>query len=285
MISTLNNFQQRFLMSFLGIALLAIIIFFSHSPPFQYLFVLALALVQAKALYEYYDLAEIKSLYPLKKVGVVASIAYIFLHFAFPTQSVAVPFLFAILLISFCTHFLSHNNSIGNLATTLFGLVYVTIPLGFLIDINFIEIAGLSTTSWIIYLLVTTKITDTAAYIAGKLWGNHLLAPVLSPKKTKEGAIAGLLGAVGASLAFFAIWHHFDVLSGNAFSWIEAGTLGLAIGIISQIGDLAESLLKRDAQVKDSSSLPGFGGMLDVVDSLIFTTPLLYFWLKTKLTF
>jgi len=102
---------------------------------------------------------------------------------------------------------------------------------------------------------------------------------VLSPKKTREGAIAGLLGATATSMLFSVIWNKCDIAAGADFSLLEAGILGLVIGLISQVGDLAESLLKRDAQVKDSNSLPGFGGMLDVVDSLIFTTPLLYFWL------
>lgn len=269
-------------MSFLGIALLALLIFLSHIAPFQYLFVAALATAQAAALWEYYVLSENKGFEPLKKLGTAFGIVYIFLHFAYSNTSLVAPFLFTMLAVSFCAHFPSHNRSIGNLAVTLFGLIYITLALGFLLDINFIKIATGETCAWIIYLLVTTKITDTAAYCAGKLWGNHLLAPVLSPKKTKEGAIAGLAGALISSLLFFAVWHHFDVAIARDFSWMEAGLLGLSIGIISQVGDLAESLLKRDAQVKDSSSLPGFGGMLDVVDSLIFTTPLLYFWLKIK---
>jgi len=277
MLARLNNFQQRFLMSFLGIAFLALFIFSSHVPPFQYLFVAALAFAQGCALWEYFTLSQTKGVQPLKMVATIASGLYIVLHFFLPDTSLVIPFLFVVLALAFICHFSRAEQAITNLACTLFGLIYITIPLGFLLDINFMQ-----TSAWIIYLLVTTKITDTAAYIAGKLLGSHPLAPMLSPKKTREGAIAGLFGAIASSLAFFYTWDKLGLPYGTSFSWLEAILLGLSIGIISQIGDLAESLLKRDAQVKDSSTLPGFGGMLDVVDSMIFTTPLLYFWLQCK---
>lgn len=277
MIQSLNNFQQRFLMSFLGIVLLAVVIFSSHIPPFQYLFIGALACAQAAALWEFYTLSQAKEIQPLKILGVASSIVYIILHYILPQSNLSTPFLFVFIAISFICHFSRSEHAINNLAATVFGVIYITIPLSFLLDINFMP-----TSAWMVYLLVTTKITDTAAYCAGKLWGNHRLAPMLSPKKTKEGAVAGLFGAIGASLAFFYFWQTLDYSEGNSFSWLEAAFLGASIGTISQIGDLAESLLKRDAQVKDSSTLPGFGGMLDIVDSMIFTTPLLYFWLKAK---
>lgn len=266
--SSLNNFQQRTLMSFLGIVFSAIVIYFSHTPPFDYLFVLTLALIQAAALSEYYTLSANKGSRPLRKLPIVASIAYFFLHFSYGSDQIVVPFLFIFMALAFMAHFTKHEGSILNLAATVFGIAYITLPLSFLLDVNF---SGSAT--WFVYLLLTTKMTDTAAYIAGKLSGKHLLAPTLSPKKTIEGALGGLLGSTAASLCFL------NVLD---LSLIEALVLGASIGIVAQVGDLAESLLKRDAQVKDSSTLPGFGGMLDVVDSLIFTTPLLYFWLRTR---
>lgn len=276
-LSGLNNFQQRSLMSVLGIALSAVVILFSHTSPFDYLFVLTLALVQAAALLEYYTLSENKGFQPLRKLPAIASIAYFFLHYALDLQQIALPFLLIFMALAFMAHFSKHEGTIANLAVTVFGVAYITIPLSFLLDVNF---SGSS--AWFVYLLVTTKMTDTAAYCAGKLCGNHLLAPTLSPKKTIEGAIGGLLGSIGASFAFYALFTAAGYPDTLALSLTESLLLGLAIGLISQIGDLAESLIKRDAQVKDSSTLPGFGGMLDVVDSLIFTTPLLYFWLGAR---
>ncbi len=275
--SGLNNFQQRFLMSFLGIALLTGVIIVSHTSPFQYLFVLFMAISQAAALSEYYFLSTNKGFQPLRALPIAASIIYFFLRYALGQEQIVVPFLFVCTLLTFIGFFAKHENSIVNIAITIFGLLYITIPFSFLIDINFL--AG---STWLAYLVITTKMTDTAAYITGKLCGKSLLAPTLSPKKTIEGALAGLIGSTAASFAFFAYFHATGQFETLGLSWTEALLLGASIGLISQIGDLAESVLKRDAKVKDSSTLPGFGGMLDIIDSIIFTAPLLYFWLKAK---
>jgi phosphatidate cytidylyltransferase len=266
-VSKLSNFQQRFFMSFLGIVILTAVIFLSQIPPLHYLFVIALALLQARALSEYYTLSIAKGFSPLVKMPIIASILYIFLHAAIGPHC-TLPFLFVFLALSFIMLFAKHQQAIANVAITAFGLIYITLPLSYLVDI-----ISIGTPVWLIYLLVTTKMTDTFGYVGGKLTGRHLLAPKLSPKKTIEGAIAGLLGSILASIAFTLVLN---------ITLNEALLLGTLIGVISQIGDLAESLLKRDAKVKDSSTLPGFGGMLDVFDSLIFTTPVLYFWLKTQ---
>ncbi len=276
-ISGLNNFQQRSLMSFLGIALLAGAIAISHTQPFEYLFVLFMALSQGAALYEYYSLSTRKGYLPLKVFPVIASIVYFFLHYVYGSDATVVPFLLLTTAFTFIGFFKNHENSIANIAITIFGVVYITIPFSFFIDINFL--AG---SSWLAYLVITTKMTDTAAYITGKLFGSRLLAPTLSPKKTIEGALAGLAGSTLSSLAFFIYFKSAESFDAFNLTWLEAIILGLAIGVISQIGDLAESLFKRDAQVKDSSKLPGFGGLLDIIDSVLFTSPLLYFWLKSK---
>jgi phosphatidate cytidylyltransferase len=122
----------------------------------------------------------------------------------------------------------------------------------------------------ILLLLVIIWVGDTAAYYGGRAMGRHLLAPKVSPKKTIEGAIAGLVGSVIAGVAG-AIWLHVPV---SGLIWISAAT-----AIAGQVGDLAESVLKRSAGVKDSSSIiPGHGGILDRLDSLFFAAPIFY-WL------
>jgi phosphatidate cytidylyltransferase len=132
---------------------------------------------------------------------------------------------------------------------------------------------------WLVYLLVVTKITDIGAYFIGRLWGKRRLAPVLSPKKTIEGAFGGFICAILGSLAMVYIGQEF---AGKSFPLhpSDALWLGIVIGIFGQIGDLAESLLKRDAAAKDSNTLPGLGGILDMLDSLIFTAPIVYFYLR-----
>lgn len=271
MTRTLTNFQQRFLATLLSISVAGALIFSSHYPSLQFLFVGAITAIQAKALWEYYGLAIRKGLKVQRLLGTIFSVIYVIWH-AVSGDFYVFESLLLLLALSFAAQLSNHTKAIETLATTLFGFVYITLPLSLLIDLNF---SPTNTSLWIIYLIIITKITDIAAYIAGKTVGKHLLAPVVSPKKTVEGAIAGLAAACLSSFLFFW-WCQCP------FSTAESIILGALIGIIAQIGDLAESLLKRDANVKDSSDIPGFGGMLDIVDSVIFTAPLLYFWLAFK---
>lgn len=114
---------------------------------------------------------------------------------------------------------------------------------------------------------------DTAAYLVGRAWGRHRLAPNVSPGKSVEGAVGGLLAAILAS-AVARVW--FAPYLGL---W-QALILGLAVGVFAQLGDLVESLLKRDAETKESSTLiPGHGGVLDRFDSILFAAPLVYYFL------
>jgi phosphatidate cytidylyltransferase len=114
---------------------------------------------------------------------------------------------------------------------------------------------------------------DTAAYLVGRAWGRHRLAPGVSPQKSVEGAVGGLLAATAAA-ALARVWF------APYLSWGAALALGLLVGVFAQLGDLVESLLKRDAETKESSSLiPGHGGVLDRFDSLLFAAPLVYYYL------
>jgi phosphatidate cytidylyltransferase len=116
-------------------------------------------------------------------------------------------------------------------------------------------------------------VCDSAAYFAGRAFGRHRLFERVSPKKSWEGAVAGFVGAVAA----FVVG---KVIALPYLGLAEAVFCGVIVGVFGQVGDLAESLLKRDAGVKDSSSLiPGHGGILDRFDSLMFVSPLLFFYL------
>ena len=119
------------------------------------------------------------------------------------------------------------------------------------------------------------KCCDIGAYFTGKLIGRHKMTPVLSPKKTWEGAIGGLVTAALAAVAIdrFAL----GAVLQQDYRW-EVG-FGITVGLAGMLGDLAESLLKRDCQTKDASStVPGFGGVLDVVDAIIYSAPVSYLW-------
>jgi phosphatidate cytidylyltransferase len=123
---------------------------------------------------------------------------------------------------------------------------------------------------WIFLLLAASWLGDTGAYFAGRAFGRHKLAPVLSPKKTWEGAIGGLLTSMAGAVLFG--W-----LFGLDLSWWGIALLGGLLDVFGVLGDLAESMLKRAFGVKDSGSiLPGHGGILDRVDSVLFAGPVLY---------
>ena len=124
---------------------------------------------------------------------------------------------------------------------------------------------------WLLYALFTTFATDTGAYFVGRAFGKHKLAPVISPGKTWEGAAGGLIWAVGISIALAAV---LDL----SFPLWQQVLLGLLLGTVAQMGDLLESALKRRAGVKDAGVLiPGHGGVLDRIDSLLVTIPVTYY--------
>ena len=119
------------------------------------------------------------------------------------------------------------------------------------------------------------KCGDIGAYFTGRFLGRHLMAPTLSPKKTWEGAAGGITASVFAAVG---IDRFGSVVRGG---WASSALLGAALGMIGILGDLAESLIKRDCGHKDASQVvPGFGGVLDVVDSILFAAPVAYWWIK-----
>jgi phosphatidate cytidylyltransferase len=122
------------------------------------------------------------------------------------------------------------------------------------------------------------KFCDVGAYFTGRFLGRHRATPVLSPKKTWEGFAGGLAAAV---LTALVIHHLGPVFPGGEWAWLSATAFGLVVGFVGILGDLAESLIKRDCQKKDASQVvPGFGGVLDVVDSIVFAAPVVYWWLR-----
>lgn len=154
-------------------------------------------------------------------------------------------------------------------SVVVFGILYVAWTLGHLISLRSL----FNGQSFIYFILIVTYGVDTGAYYTGRLLGKHKLAPTVSPGKTIEGAIGGVIAAIGA--AFLARWLFLRGLTIN-----NTILIGIVFGVISQLGDLSESMLKRSAGVKDSGSIiPAHGGMLDRVDSLIFTIPAFYYYI------
>ena len=153
-------------------------------------------------------------------------------------------------------------------AITVFGICYVNWLLGYgfwLRDLPFGK-------EWVLLLIAVTWLGESAAYVVGSSVGRHLLAPVISPKKTVEGAVAqfcvSVLAAVVAQAWFF-----------TALPLGHAVAVGALLGVVGQVGDLVESALKRSVGTKDTGHMiPGHGGMLDRIDSLLFNTPVLFYY-------
>jgi phosphatidate cytidylyltransferase len=164
-----------------------------------------------------------------------------------------------------------------NIAVTVFGVLYVALPMAFLVRTRFLA----AEEGWLLLILVlaTAKTSDSAAYFTGKLYGRHKLAPRVSPNKTIEGAAGGLVGSV---LVAVAIVYGCDIQVLTRVGLYGTIAFGLLVGVGSQAGDLTESLLKRSAGIKDSGRvLPAFGGVLDLVDSFLVAAPVAYFLLAT----
>ncbi len=162
-----------------------------------------------------------------------------------------------------------NHNAVALIALTLFGVFYIGWFFTFLVKIRFLSQGH----KLVAYLLLVTKGGDIGAYLIGSRFGKHKLIQRISPKKSIEGAIGGFLFSM-----IFALLSRFYI---DWFSLSDILISGALIGVFAQLGDLAESLVKRNYHVKDSSPfIPGLGGMLDVMDSILFTAPIFYIFLK-----
>ena len=191
-----------------------------------------------------------------------------------PTKGWELFFMVVIFVALFLTQMRRQDSSqaIVGISTALFGILYVSWSLSFLIKLRFLDSPSLPNGAWLVALvLLITKGGDIGAYFVGSAIGRHPLIPRVSPSKTWEGTIGGLLFSVGGALALKRVFPGIPVN--------HLVILGLLLGGLGQLGDLSESLIKRDGQVKDSGALfPGMGGALDVLDSLLFTAPICYFY-------
>lgn len=280
--STWHPIYQRLAISTGAIAILLTTLHFAFTPYLSFLTGFLITLVSVLALKEYYSLCLKKQLTPLIREGITLGALYPLLLFFIPEASFFTPFtvswIFFSLLTIFITLFDREEKPVQTSASTLFGLFFLSLPLSTTLQITYffpIE-SGEDGRLWLLYLLTIVYLYDSVALFCGKAFGKRKLAPKISPNKTWEGAIGGTIIATAVSL-LFSLMHIPQTLG-----IIESCFLGVALSVLAQIGDLAESLLKRDAEVKDSAAIPGLGGMLDMMDSLIFTAPFLYIYLSFK---
>jgi phosphatidate cytidylyltransferase len=178
-------------------------------------------------------------------------------------------FVFLLLFLSILFMGTSQNLSltIPHIGITLFGIFYI----GYLLSHVFLIRKMVDGTQWVLFLIATVWAGDISAFLSGSFLGRHKLYPKISPKKTYEGLVGALIGSIIIALLFA---HLFIPRLGKGLCIL----LAICLGILGQGGDFIESMLKRSAQVKDSGSLiPGHGGMLDRLDSFLFSAPFLHY--------
>lgn len=266
-----NSLKRRVTSSVLILTLVGMIIFYF---PNWVLSLLASSMIGC-ALWEFFSLAEKKGIFVYKYFGIlIGMIIPLIICLQLGTEGYfdMEPFFIVIAcLFTFVLLFIRRENSqtLASVAVTMFGLLYIGWFFSFFIKLKFLPHGSLL----VVFLILVTKMGDVGAYLIGRSIGKHGLIPRVSPNKTVEGTIGGLLFSVGTSLLSKTYLPN--------FSYAHLLTLGLLLGILAQVGDLAESLIKRDCAAKDASNnIPGFGGMLDVIDSLLFTAPIFYFYVK-----
>lgn len=226
-------------------------------------------------LYEFFRLIEKKGIHIYKYFGMaIGGIIPLSILFRFElTKGWELLFIF-LALVSLCILQLKrrdNSQAVVGISTTLFGILYVAWFFSFLIKIR-----NLPQGQWYVAaVILITKSSDIGAYVIGSRFGRHTLISRISPKKSIEGLIGGLLFSIVAACLSKPFL---------GFTFPQLAVFGFALGILAELGDLSESLIKRDCQVKDSGVLfPGLGGILDIIDSLLFTAPVFYFYMSSVL--
>jgi phosphatidate cytidylyltransferase len=266
--------RKRVITALWGIPLLIVAIWFDEPLPWFTLLAVVWGLLAA---IEFYRMVGVSRVLPLTCFGLIWTLLFI-IHSHFDYEHL-VPLLLtsAVALSLILLVFLPNKEGVFvNWAWTIAGILYVGWLLSYLVALR-LE-AG---RDWLYLALFATFGSDTAAYFIGRAIGRHKLAPNISPGKTWEGAVAGLFGAVIISLLFtlpkLFIWTNPVYI--KPLHCLEAVLLGLLISVFGQLGDLVESLLKRNSGVKDSGSLmPGHGGLLDRMDSVVFAGVVVYLY-------
>ena len=236
----------------------------------RWLFSAIVTLVAVATLREYLALAAQSGLGPLTWFSYAATAVLVF--WAPLAESPALLVLMALALAARPVR--SLEKALPGAAASVLGVLYVGLPLAMFSDLRRLYDGP----RWVIYVLALTWVSDTAAYFGGRLFGRHKLAPRISPGKTWEGAVASLAASLAFGMAYLA-WMRPEI----GLAW--SGSISAAVNIAGQVGDLAESAIKRGAGAKDSGSiLPGHGGLLDRVDALLFAVPALWYILNLRVS-
>ncbi|UCG50634.1 MAG: phosphatidate cytidylyltransferase [Candidatus Latescibacterota bacterium] len=244
-----------------------------------YHFLLLIDAVIFVGMWEFYRMMEAKGIRPYKMIGILCSLVLSWYVF-FRNGVYANLFLTLVLVTLMCLELTRKETkmAVNHIAITVLGVIYIGFLGSHLIMLREFPLAinldyGMGS-SFVFLAFIVTWAGDTGAYIVGSAVGKRPLIPRISKKKTKEGSIGGLMFSIGAALVAKETFADYLGL------W-QALTLGFLAGVLGQLGDLFESLIKRDVETKDASEMiPGHGGILDRFDSLLFTSPIIYYFIK-----
>jgi len=272
--------KKRVITALWGILLLIAAVWFYKPLPW---FTVLVAVWGVLAAFEFYKLVAASKVPPLTYFGLIWTLLFILSpHFNYDflaplllTSAVVLPLIWLLLRPQ-------KERAFIGWAWTIAGILYVGWLLSYFVALRNIDPVNLEVgRNWVFFALFTTFGSDIAAFFTGRALGRHRLAPRISPGKTWEGAIAGVLGAIIISLLFTLpmLFSLPNPLYLQNFRYCQAILLGLLVSVFGQLGDLAESLLKRNMGVKDSGKLlPGHGGFLDRIDSVVFAGIVVYYY-------
>ena len=244
----------------------------------------ALAIVMLGGLVEFYRLCRKRGYEPMYSVGVATSVALFVLAFTVlaqwgsPATDTSARVVLGVILYTMlivptafvCELWRKSETPIANIATTIMGVVYVALPMAMLLFVPQLLVGKWSAWALLAFISIIW-VNDIFAYLFGVSFGKHRLCERISPKKSWEGFFGGLAGAVGVALLFGHLF------GGNLLVW---GGLGAVTALAGVAGDLVESMMKREADVKDSGKMmPGHGGFLDRFDALLLAVPFAFFYL------
>ena len=262
--------KHRVITAAVGVPLIILAIWFGDPWPWFTLLIAAAALAGT---YEFYHMANFDRREPLLYLGLLLALAFVLSpHYRSPDILPVV--ITATMLISLICLLCrpSREEAFHNWAWTIVGALYVGWMLSYWLSLRGLEDGR----NWVCLAMLTTFANDTGAFFIGRAMGKHRLAPAISASKTWEGALGGLICAILGAMVIATV---LNLISPFTFRYWQIILLGFLVGLFAQLGDLVESLLKRNMGVKESGNLlPGHGGILDRFDSLIFVGAVVYYY-------
>ena len=259
--------QQRIITSLIGLPILVLVIWFGNLP-----FALTLVLMSIIGIMEFYHMANNLKIQPSRYFGIFTSVLLIVANYfqdanIIKTSVITLATAISLVWLIFRS---PREQAFTNWSWTMAGILYIGWTLGYWINLRNLDMGK----EWAYWIILTIMASDIFAYLIGSIWGKHRLAPTISPKKSWEGACGGFLASIIIAIIL-------GILFSLPLTYLHMILLAIIINISAQLGDLVESLLKRNTGVKDSGKLlPGHGGLLDRIDSYILTGAIAYLYIS-----